>query len=225
MSAPCGRRGRPGQDLPGRRTGAGRRQPGRPGRHRARPARPERGRQVDHRQDPHHAGPGRLRHRPGGRPRRGPRAGPGAPGDRLRVPEARRRPGGHRPGEPGPPGPPVRAARRHRAGPGRRAAGPLRAGRRGRPAGPDVLRRHAAQARRRDGAGAPAAGALPGRADDRAGPGGAGRDVDPDRRADPGRGPDRAADHPLPGGGRPAGRPGGLSSTTAGWSRPAPRRS
>ena len=66
-----------------------------------------------------------------------------------------------------------------RAGPGRRAAGPLRAGRRGRPAGPDVLRRHAAQARRRDGAGAPAAGAVPGRADDRAGPGGAGRDVDP----------------------------------------------
>ncbi len=123
------------------------------------PARPERGGQVHHRQDPHHAGPGRLRHRDRGRwPGRPRQASPGAPHDRSRRPAQRRGPGGHRPGErpavrqdPGP-------ARAGAHPPGRRTARPVRARRRGRPQGAHLLRRHAAAPRRGDGPGPPADG-------------------------------------------------------------------
>ncbi len=65
----------------------------------------------------------------------------------------------------------------------RRAPRPLRPHRRGRPAGQDVVRRDVAQARRGDRAGPPARCAVPRRADHRARPGGARRDVGRDRSA------------------------------------------
>ena len=104
-----------------------------------------------------------------------------------------------------------------------RAAGPLRPGRRGRTAGQDLLRRHAA---------APGRGARPGPP-----PGLLSLDepttgLDPEARAAcggarPARrrgGPDHPADHPLPGGGRPVGRPAGDRRPGPGGDRGYPRR-
>ena len=128
------------------------------------------------------------------------------------------------PGEPDPPGPAVRPARRRAARPGRRAAGAVRPGRGGRPGRPGLLRRHAAPARRRHGADPPPAGAVPRRAHHRAGPRGPGRHVGRDRPPGRRRGPDHPAHHPLPGGGRPAGRPAGHRRPRPGRGRGHPRR-
>ena len=69
------------------------------------------------------------------------------------------------------------------AGTGPRAARPVRPRRRRRPAGEDLLRRHAPPARPGRRAGRAAAGAVPGRADDRAGSAQPDRHVGRDRRA------------------------------------------
>ncbi len=86
-----------------------------------------------------------------------------------------------------------------------------------RPYGAHLLRRHAAQAGRRHRPDAPAAGALPRRAHDRARPGGARRHVARDRPPRRRRGPHDPDDDALPGGGR---RP----RPAAGDRRPGPRR-
>ena len=88
--------------------------------------------------------------------------------------------------------------------PRRRDARALRARRRRRPPGQDLLRRHGAPARRRARADPPPAGAVPRRADDRAGPGGARGAVGRDRAARARGADDDPAHHPLPRGGRPA---------------------
>ena len=180
MSYPARRRHRrcgprPGQDLlrrPRRRTASARStgsvRRGR-GRQRVRAARPERRRQVDHRQDPHHAVACRT---PG--TRRSPASTSCARPDAVRRaiglvsqksssdPMATGRENlvlaAPHPG-------PVAAGRARPAR--RRAARPLRPRRGRRPARQDLLRRHGAQARRRDRPGAPPAGAVPRRADDR----------------------------------------------------------
>ena len=72
-----------------------------------------------------------------------------------------------------------------------------------------VLRRDEAAPRRRDGPRAPAAGALPRRADDGPRPRGAGGDVGRARATRQRREPDDPADHALPRGGRPARRAAG----------------
>ena len=82
----------------------------------------------------------------------------------------------------------------------------VRPDRRRRPPGPHLLRRHAPPARPRRRARAPAAGAVPRRADHRPRPGQPQRPVGGDRGAG-GRRHHRAAHHPVPRGGRPAGRP------------------
>ena len=87
--------------------------------------------------------------------------------------------------------------------PGPRAAG---AGGGGRPAGPDLLGRHAAQARPGGEPGRGAAAAAAGRAHHRAGPAQPHRALGRHRR--PGRpGHRRPVDHPVPGRGRPPGQP------------------
>ncbi len=165
---------RSGQDL-------SRRRPRPPGphlrggaRHRVRPARPERRRQVHHRQGAHHAVASRLRHAPSSPAATCSATRRGAPAHRLvgQKPPSTSRPPAR---EPPPAGPPVRAAGRSAAPPGRRAARPLRPGRRGRAGHPHLQRRDAAQARRGHGAGAPARGAVPRRADHRPRPRGRGR--------------------------------------------------
>ncbi len=98
-----------------------------------------------------------------------------------------------------------------------RAARPVRPRRRRRPAGQDLVGRHVPQARRRDRARAPAAGALPRRADHRPRPAGPRRDVGRDRTPVRRRAGHRAAHHALPRRGRPPRRP-------AGDRRPRPRR-
>ena len=72
----------------------------RPRGHDLRPGRPQRGRQVHHRQDPHHAGDRRRGHRDRRGDRHPGRPGQDAPRHRRRRPALRRRPGRHRPGEP-----------------------------------------------------------------------------------------------------------------------------
>ena len=94
-------------------------------------------------------------------------------------------------------------------GAGRRAARPVRPGRRGRPARPHLLRWHAAAAGRGAGPDQPAAGAVPRRADRGPGPGVAHGHVGRDRAARRRRRAHHPADHPLPGGGRPARQPPG----------------
>ena len=95
---------------------------------------PERRRQVDDGEDPHHADARRRRHGRGGRPRRRPRPRRGAPGDRRRRAEVGRRPRGHRPREPAPAGPASTACAAATLEPRhRRAARPLRPHRRRRP--------------------------------------------------------------------------------------------
>ena len=223
---------RPRQDLPQGSTGPGRAQLRGSRGHRLRPARPQRGREVHHRQDPHHPGPGRFRHRDGGRAGRAGQGGPGPPRHRRGRPAQRRRPDGHRPGEPPADRPHPGPARARARGAGRRAARPVRPGRRGRPARPHLLRRHAAAAGRGAGPDQPAAGAVPRRADRGPGPGVAHGHVGRDRAARRRRRAHHPADHPLPGGGRPARQPPGHRGPRAhrrgGHARraqgPAPRR-
>ncbi len=76
----------------------------------------------------------------------------------------------------------------------------------GRPSGPHLLRRHASPARPRRRPRAPPTGAVPRRAHHRPRPGQPQRPVGGHPGAG-GRRHDRAAHHPVPGGGRPAGRP------------------
>ena len=90
-------------------------------------------------------------------------------------------------------------------GPSRRAARPLRAVRRRRPHPEDLLRRHAAAAGSGRRTRHPAAGDLPRRADHRPRSHQPGADVGRDPRAGRRR-RDAAADHPVPGRGRRAGR-------------------
>ena len=111
------------------------------------------------------------------------------------------------------------------------AARPLPAHRGGRAVRPHLLGRHAAPPRRRPRPRPPAARAVPRRADHRARPGVARRDVGRDHHPGHGRPGDRAAHHALPGRARPAGRPRGHRGPRPGGrrgrSRPAqagPRR-
>ena len=197
------------QDLPEGGTRSRRAELRGSGGHDLRAARPQRRREVHHRQDPHHPGPGRFRVGQRGRPGRARPGCRGAPRHRGGRPAIWGRPDRHWPGKPaavrahpGPAWPPARP-------PGRRAAGPVRPGRGRGPDGPDLLGWHAAPARRGHGPDSPARGAVPGRANRRPGPGVALRDVGGDRPAVRGRGPHHPADHALPGGGRPAGQPAG----------------
>ena len=177
-------------------------------RDRVRPARPERRRQVHHRQDPLHAVPAGRRERATspastscaepdavrhaiGLVSQKPSSDPMATGRenlvlaaRIQGLSARRRPG-TRP----------------------RAARPVRPRRRRRPARQDLVRRDGPQARRRDRARAPPAGAVPRRAHHRPRPRGARGDVGRDRPAVGRRAGDGAADHALPRRGRPPRRP------------------
>ena len=138
------------------------------GRHRARPARPERRGQDDDRPHPRHAAAAGRRPRDGRGLRRRPRRAVGARGDRplravrggRREPDRAREPLDVRPALPARPAP-------------RRAAGPTScsSGSTSRtppaPGREDLLRRHAPAARPRRGADRPPAAAVPRRADDR----------------------------------------------------------
>ena len=146
-------------------------------RHDLRAARPQRRRQVHHRQDPHHALPARRRARPG------------SPGidvlrhpDRVRRVDRRRRPAAPA-STPRPPAARTSSSRAALYGMCGRALrsrvdelldrfGLTDAADR---AGPDLLGRHAAQARRGPRPGPPARGAVPRRAHDRPRPRGARR--------------------------------------------------
>src|SRR5262245_1568931 len=176
-----------------------------PGGHGVRSARPQR-RWQDHR-DPHpHDHPAaRRRPRRGPRHRRGPRPGRGPLPDRPGRPVRRGRPQPDGPGEPAADRPSRPDAQLADPAAGRRAAGAVRALRRRRPAGADLFGGDAPPPGRGRRAGGAAPGAVPGRAHHRAGPAEPRRAVADDPRAG-GRGHHRAAHHPVPGGGRPAGR-------------------
>ena len=125
---------------------------------------------------------------------------------RARGPERRRRREPHRLREPRDGRAPLPPRQGPVADPRARAARALRARPGRRPRRQDLLRRHAPPARPRRRARRPPAGALPRRADDRA------RPAQPPRAVGHDRGPrrprhDRAADHAVPRGGRPARRP------------------
>src|SRR5215218_3146472 len=167
----------------------------------------QRGREDDHRGDPHHPGAAHRRDglcQRGGRGRR-PGAGP-EPGG-----------GGAPAQQPGPVAvdPPEPALPRRlprgaggRAGPaGQRSAGGVRAGRPGRRQAGHVLGRPGPAGDGGPGADARPRGAVPGRADHRAGPGGPAVRLGPGPRPQ-GQGRDHRADHPRHGRGGRAGRPG-----------------
>ena len=120
---------------------------------------------------------------------------------------ARRHPG-HRPREPAPPGADLWDPRPGRRGARPGAARAVRPRRRRRPDRAGLLRGDAAAPRHRDGARPRPGGAVPRRADHRARSRGPRRHVGRDRAAFGRAGEDRAADHALPGGGRPARRAG-----------------
>ena len=167
--------------------------------------------QVHHREDPYHAGPGRLGPT---RPSPGSTCGRSQPQVRRVIGVVAQQSGadpiatgrenllltgrfqGLRGRRPEPAG-------RRTAQPGSRW--PTRPGR----TGAHLLRRDAAPARRGPGPDPPAGGAVPGRADRRPGPGVALRDVGRDRPAVRQRGTHHPAHHALPGRGRPAGQPAG----------------
>ena len=155
------------------------------GRNRLRPARPERRRQVDHRQDPLHPLARRLRRRVRRGHRRREASGPRAPRDRLRRAEVGR-PTRWTPASRTSCSPAActacraNAAKRARG----RAARPVRAPASRQAPGQDLLRRHGPQARRRDRPHAPPRGAVPRRADHRPRPRGPRRDVGRDRADD-----------------------------------------
>ena len=176
-------------------------------RHGLRTARPQRRRQVHHRQDPHHPRPPRLRHRDRRRTRRRcatPTGSAARSASSLRSPAPT-------------PSPPAGRTCCSRAG--STGCGAPRSHRRAdelldrfdladaaERQVKGVLRRHAAPPRRGARPGPPARGALPRRADHRTRPRGAHRDVGGDLPAGRRRGADDPAHHALPGGGRPARR-------------------
>ncbi|CAA9269045.1 MAG: Efflux ABC transporter, ATP-binding protein, partial [uncultured Blastococcus sp.] len=185
-----------------------RRRGGRPGRsgglHLRRP-RTQRGGEDHGHPDAGHADPARRRHRPGARarhPHRG-RRGP-QPGQPDRPAGVGRR-GPDRPGEPDPAGPAAGAVAVGVAHPRGRAARGVRHQRGGRPPGEALLGGHAPPAGHRGEHRGHAAADVPRRADHRPGPpltwAGVG-----DRQGAPGGWDDDPALHPVPGGGRPAGR-------------------
>ena len=110
----------------------------------------------------------RRRRGQGRRPRRRPRRGAPAPGDRPRRPVRRGRREPHRPGEPDHGRTALRDGAPHGPRPRPGAAGALRSRRGRRPAGEDLLRRHAPPPRPRRGARRLATGAVSRRADHRA---------------------------------------------------------
>src|SRR5215218_4958942 len=172
-----------------------------------RAARAQWGRQDDHGGDPDHAGAAdrgdgqRQRGRRGDRPGAGPEPGGGG------APAQQPRPVAVDPPEPPLPRRLPRGAG-GRAGPaGRRPAGGVRAGRAGRRQAGHVLGRPGPADDGRPGADARPRGAVPGRADHRAGPGGPAVRLGPGPRPQ-GQGRDHRADHPRHGRGGRAGRPG-----------------
>ena len=170
-------------------------------------ARPERSRQDHDGPDPVHPAAARRRAGAGGRVRHHPRPASGPP---QHQPDRSVRGAGRtadRGGEPAHDGPAVRAARRGRRAPRGRAAREVRPDRGRPPPGGDLLRRHAPPARPGRQPGRPPRGDLPRRADDRPGPAQPPGDVAGHRGPGRLRG-DRLPDHPVPGGGGPAGRAG-----------------
>src|ERR671910_321161 len=191
-----------------RRRGRARRRPAGRGRRGVRVPRTQRRRQVHDRAHAHDVAVDHRRHRPrGGRRRRG-RPRRGAPADRRGAAGggARSAPAGARAARAA--GPPVRARAPRRRRARRRPARAGRAAGRGRPPHQGLLGRDEAAARSRLGAGPPPRRPLPGRADDRPGPG------EPADRlggapAHQRAGHDRLPHHAVPRGGRPALRPAG----------------
>ena len=209
-----GHRGqRAGQVLP-RRARAGRGRPAGPARQRVRPARAERGGQDHDRAHPGHADRGGRRAGPGGRFRRAPRPVRGPPPDQPHRPVRRAGRGADRRGEPADDGQAVPAVPDGGPAARGRADRAVRADR-GRPAaGGHLLGRDAPPARHRRQPGRPPVGDLPRRAVDRPRPAEPADHVAGHRG--PGRlGGDRLPHHPVPGGGRPAGRAGSRSWTRA----------
>ena len=202
------RRRRPREDLRQGRQGARRDPVFRPGGRGLRAPRPERSRQVDDRSDSRDADDGRRRERDGGGPRRRPRGGSRAARDRLRPAGIGRRPRGDGAREPDPPGSPAGHARLRPRAALRRPARDVRPLGQGERAREDVLGWDEAPARRRDGPRPSPPRPLPRRADDRARPRGARRDVGGARGARRRRAPDDPAHDALPRGGRPARPPG-----------------
>ena len=171
---PGGRGARPGQALPQgagerRRRRVVRRHPGRG----VRAAGAERGRQDDHRRDPHHPGAAHRRGGQGGWGGCGRRPGAGPATGRGRAPAQQPRPVPVDPPEPAVPCRLPRRADRRADPPGRCAAGRVRAGWAGRRQAGHVLRRPGPAGHGGQGAHARAQGAVHGRADHRPGPGGA----------------------------------------------------
>ena len=154
-----------------------------PRRHRARPAGPQRGRE-DHRRARHDdaAGP-RRRHGPGRRAGHRQGRNRAAGEDRAGRPVRRGRREPHRAGEPDDGRPPVRGGPQVAKARGTRADRALRPRRCRQPARQDLLGRHAPAAGPRRRAGGQAAGDLPRRADDGAGPALAAGPVGHDRGA------------------------------------------
>ena len=142
------------------------------------------------------------------RPRRRSRGGSRTALDRVRPAGLGRRPRGHGAREPDPPGSPAGHARPRPRGALRRPARDVRPRKQGERARQDVLGWDEASARRRHGSRPPSARPLPGRAHDRARPGGPRRDVGGAREPRRRRATDDPAHDPLPRGGRPAGAPG-----------------
>ena len=141
---------------------------------------------------------------------------------RADRPVRRRRRVPHRVREPGDGRPALPPGQEGVARAGRRTARAVRPGRRRQTAGEDVLRRDAATAGHRRLADRPAAGAVPRRADHRARSAQPAGHVGLHRRSGQRR-HDHPADHPVPGGGRPAGQPDGRHRPRQGH-RPRYRR-
>src|SRR5829696_9476017 len=140
-------------------------------------------------------------------PRPGPGTGCGALGHRRHRPVLGGGPAAHRRREPDPDGRPAPSGQGGGQAAGGRAAGPVRPGRRGQEAGRHLFRRHAPPARPGHGPDRRPPHHLPGRANGRAGPAQPPHHVADHPRAGGRRGDD-LPDHPVPGGGRRARRPG-----------------
>ena len=194
-------RRRSGEDLR-RCTSTGRRRPRRTRRHRPRPAGTQRRGQDHRRTCPDHPAPAGQRAGCRGRHRRPAESRRRPPVDRpFRTVRGRRRiPHGAREPPDGRAALPDELTRREEAGRG--APGEVQPRRRGRPHREDVLRRHAPPPRPGGGARRLAAGDVHGRAHHRARPAEPAAAVGGHRGARRGR-YDAAADHAVPGGGRP----------------------